>query len=40
MEFEDKHAPHGRAAIGILQRMATGASDCTFYIRVPKQSDK
>lgn len=37
-EFEDKHAPNGRAAIGVLQRMSTGAPDCTFYIRLPKQS--
>lgn len=37
-EFEEKHAPHGRATIGILQRMSTGAPDCTFYIRVPKLS--
>lgn len=39
-EFEDKHAPHGRAAIGILQRMSTGAPECTFYIRVPQKADE
>ncbi len=39
-EFEEKHAPHGRATIGILQRMSTDAPECTFYIRIPeKQSN-
>jgi len=39
-EFEEKHAPHKRATIGILQRMSTGSADCTFYIRVPKLPKK
>jgi len=39
-EFEDKHAPHGRATIGILQRMSTDAPDCTFYIRIPEKTNK
>ncbi len=39
-EFKEKHAPHGRAAIGILQRISTGALDCTFYIRVPQKADE
>ena len=38
-DFEERHAPHGRAVVGVLQRMATGAPDCTFYIRVPEKEE-